>query len=95
MNKEILDKLIQLKPILKDKFGIEEFAIFGSVAKGLANKDSDVDIVILKMNIKKGFALIEVKYFLEKQLNKKVDIGTYASMKTFIKNRIKKDLIHV
>lgn len=95
MNHEIINKLRELKPALKEKYGIEEFAVFGSVAKGLDTADSDVDIAILKMNIKSGFDLIRAKYFLKESLNKEVDIGTFASMKTFIKNRIKKDFIYV
>jgi len=34
MNTVIINKLKELKPILKERYGIEEFAVFGSVAKG-------------------------------------------------------------
>jgi predicted nucleotidyltransferase len=95
MNTQIYNKLKELKPQLKDRFGIEEFAIFGSVAKGTDTKDSDVDIAILKMNLKNGFDVINAQYFLKEQLNRKIDIGSFKSMKTFIKNRIKKDFIYV
>ncbi len=95
MNKEIIDKLRELKPILKERYGIEEFAVFGSVAKGCDTKDSDVDIVILKDNKKSFFLLMEAKKFLEANLDKSIDIGDFYSMKTFIKNRIKKDFIYV
>ena len=37
---EVLKKLRELKPILKEKYGIEEFAIFGSVARDEARRDS-------------------------------------------------------
>jgi len=94
MNTEIINKLTKLKPILK-KYGIEEFAVFGSVAKGNDTKDSDVDIAILKLNLKDAFVLFEAKEFLSKSLGKKVDLGTFNSMKTFVKNRIKKDFIYV
>lgn len=95
MNHEIINQLRELKPILKEKYGIEEFAIFGSVAKGLDTDKSDVDIAVLKLNLKDAFALFEAKEFLSGILKKPVDIGTYNSMKTFIKNRIKKDFIYV
>jgi len=95
MNSEIIHKLRELKPILKEKYGIEEFAVFGSVAKGLDTEKSDVDIAILKMKIKSGFDLIRAKNFLTEVLKKDVDMGTFDSMKTFIKNRIKKDFIYV
>ena len=95
MNKIIIDKLRELKPILQEKYGIEKFAVFGSVAKGTDTAESDVDIAVLEMKIKSGFDLIRAKKFLVKSLNRDVDIGTFNSMKTFIKNRIQKDFIYV
>jgi len=95
MNTIIINKLKTLKPILKERFGIEEFTVFGSVAKGTDTIDSDVDIAILKMNLKSGFDVINAQYYLKEQLNKNIDIGSFKSMKTFIKNRIKKDFIYV
>ncbi len=96
MDKEaLIKKLQELKPLLKAKFGIEEFAVFGSYARDEANKDSDVDIAVLKMKIRSGFDLIRAKYFLKENLHIDVDIGTFNSMKTFIKNKIKKDFIYV
>ena len=93
MNHPIIDKLKDLKPILREKYGIEEFAVFGSVAKGLDTEESDIDIAVLQMNIKSGFDLIRAKNFLIENLNKNVDIGLFNSMKTFIKNRIKNQKI--
>jgi len=95
MNIEIINKLKELKPILKEKYGIEEFAVFGSVAKGTDTESSDIDIAVLKLNLKDAFALIDAKEYISEILQKPVDIGTYRSMKTFIKNRIKKDFIYV
>ena len=95
MNTKIYNQLKELKPILKERFGIEEFAIFGSVAKGTDTKDSDVDIAILKSSIKNPFIRMEAIEYLKNNLNKQIDMGYFHSMKTFIKNRIKKDFIYV
>ena len=95
MNYKIINQLRELKPVLKERYGIEEFAIFGSVAKGVDTDTSDIDIAVLKMKLKSGFDLIRAKEFLKESLNKEVDLGTFASMKTFIKNRIEKDFIYV
>ena len=95
MDTSILKQLKELKPILQEKYGIEEFAIFGSYAKGLNDNESDLDIAVLKMQIKSGLDLIRAQKFLENILQKKVDIGTFSAMKTFVKNRIQKDFIYV
>ena len=95
LNAALINKLKELKPVLLEKYGIEEFAVFGSVAKGTDTAQSDVDIAVLKMQIKSGFDLIRAKNFLREKLQKEVDIGIFKSMKTFIKNRIQKDFVHV
>ena len=92
---ELVIKLKNIKNELREQFGIEEIALFGSYARGEAKDVSDVDIAILEMNLKSGFDIINAKNYLQNYLQKSVDIGTYKSMKTFIKNRIKKDFIYV
>jgi len=95
MNKEIIEKLRGLKPILKERYGIEEFAVFGSMARGDYKEDSDVDIAIIKAKDKDYFKMIDTKYFLEDMLKRKVDMGYYDSIRNIIKKRIDKDLIYV
>ena len=95
MNREIIKKLRKLKPILKEKFGIEEIGVFGSVARGEDTENSDIDIVILKAKKKNYFDLIDIKYILKEYLNKEVDIGYYDSIRPIIRRHIDKDLINV
>jgi predicted nucleotidyltransferase len=95
MNYKIIQQLKELKPVLNEKYGIEEFAVFGSVAKGIDSEDSDIDIAILKMQVKSGFDLLHAKEFLKEKFKKEIDIGIFKSMRTFIKNRIKKDFVYV
>ena len=95
MNKKLIAKLKKLKPILKEKFGIEEIAVFGSVARGEDREDSDIDIAILKSKKKDYFKRIYAKYFLEEELNKKVDLGYFDSIRPIIKKHIIKDMINV
>lgn len=95
MNKALIEKLKELKPTLKERYGIEEFAVFGSVAKGVDTPQSDVDIAVLKLDLKDAFALFEAREFLTRSLSRPVDIGTFHSMKTFVKNRIQKDFVYV
>jgi predicted nucleotidyltransferase len=95
MNNEILAKLRELKPVLREKFGIEEFAVFGSVARGEDTKKSDIDIVVIKSRSKNYFNLIEAKYFLIDNLHKDVDIGYFDSIRPIIRRHIIKDMINV
>jgi len=95
MDITLINKLKEFKSILREKYKTEEFAVFGSVAKGKDTQSSDVDIAILKMQIKSGFDIFRAKEFLKETLNKDVGLGIFNFMKTFIKKRIKKDFIYV
>ncbi len=95
MNVEIYNQLKTLKPILKERFGIEEFALFGSMAKGTDTKDSDIDIAILKSSQKNFLLRMEAIEYLKEIFDRKIDMGYFDSMKTFIKNRIQKEFIYV
>jgi predicted nucleotidyltransferase len=90
-----LSKLKALKDILFEKFGIEEIAIFGSVARDEAREDSDIDIAIMKIKEKNYFKRVQAKYFLEEELKRKVDIGYFDSMRYPIQQEIEKDMIYV
>ena len=59
--------------ILK-KYGIEKAYIFGSYARGEANQQSDVDIMIKKGNLKTLLQLSALAYEIEQILKKQIDI---------------------
>ena len=77
-------------PTLKRR-GVVKAALFGSVARGEANKQSDIDILVQFKKGKSLFDLSGLKIDLEEKLGKKVDIVTYCSIKPRLKNSILKD----
>ncbi len=85
MNRQIINKLKELKPILQEKYGIEEFALFGSMSRDDYHAQSDIDIAILKSSKHDFFLRLEAIEFLKKQMNREVDMGYFDSMKTFNK----------
>jgi len=68
--------LEELKLFVKDyglDFGIERLGVFGSVARGMANGESDVDVVV-KMNAPNLFKLSRMRIELVERLNQHVDL---------------------
>ncbi|MDR1739961.1 MAG: nucleotidyltransferase domain-containing protein [Bacteroidales bacterium] len=65
----------RIKPFAK-KYGVKKVYLFGSYAKGHANKDSDVDLFIEKGKIRTLLELSGFKTDMEKALSKKVDVLT-------------------
>jgi hypothetical protein len=88
-------QLKKLKPVIEREYGVEKFAVFGSQTRNDYTEKSDVDIAIVSMKKKSFDNFMDLKYFLESKLDQKVDLGFYDSMKNFIKNEIKKDMIYV
>jgi predicted nucleotidyltransferase len=95
MKNEIINSLRELKVELSKKFGIEQIVLFGSYARDDATANSDIDIAILKIKKKDYFKRVQAKYFLEEKLNKKVDLGYFDSIRTIIKDQIRKEMIYV
>lgn len=81
------------KKFLQKEFEIDEIILFGSYARDEATEKSDVDILIEAKN--KNFdKKFDLKEFLEKEFNKKVDLAYIDSVRPFIMHFIKEELIY-
>ena len=91
--KDILDLLIQNKSKLKNSYGLKSIALFGSFAREEATNKSNIDILV---DITPSFQnLYNLKLELEKLLKNRVDLVTQNSLRSYIKEKIKKDLVYV
>lgn len=86
----IEDIIIKSKPILK-KYKIKEAFIFGSYAKNMAKKDSDIDFLITPPS---NFTLVDM-YSLEEELKnifkKNIDLVSNNSYTRDMDKEISKD----
>lgn len=96
INKEqIIALLKEYKKKQAIKFGVIKMGVFGSVARGTVNKDSDIDIVV-EINKRNLLNRIGLKMSLEDYLGMPVDIVTYREdLSPLLKERISKDVIYV
>ena len=76
----ILKKLREELPHLLEQYGVEKIAIYGSYAKGLPRKKSDVDILV-HLARPLGLDFIALTCHLEKLLRKRVDLATFETLK--------------
>ncbi|WP_457572389.1 nucleotidyltransferase family protein [Desulfovulcanus sp.] len=92
---DVLDKLRKYKETHQEKFRFTRIGIFGSVARGTASEDSDIDIVI-ELKEPDLFFLGAIKTDLEVLFGRKVDIiRMRKKMNHFLRERIEKDAIYV
>ncbi len=69
--------------------GVKRAAIFGSFARGEAQKNSDIDLLIeFKGKNKSLFDLVALKLKLEEKLGRHVDVVTYNSLHPLLRARI-------
>jgi predicted nucleotidyltransferase len=74
-----------IKAVLKLDGRVEEAWIFGSVARGQARTDSDIDIMV-EFNKKKKYSffdLADIAYRIEQKINRKVDLVEKGYLKSF------------
>ncbi|MBE0426514.1 MAG: nucleotidyltransferase domain-containing protein [Nitrospirae bacterium] len=72
-------------PSLRENFGVERIILFGSFAKGVQKKKSDIDILV---DLRKplGLEFVSLADRLEEILGRKVDIATYDHYKRSFHN---------
>ena len=88
MTVESIQKEISL--ILKRQ-GVNKAAVFGSMARGEAKKDSDIDLLVNFEEGKSLFDLVGLKLELEEKLKRRVDILTYNGLNPKLKDGILKE----
>jgi len=92
-NKDLKKKLRKLKPILEKNYKVKSIGLFGSFARNEANEDSDIDILVeFSENI--GWEFIDLKKFLEENLDREVDLVTIEALKPELKEDILRDVIY-
>jgi len=85
------EKLEEIKDIIVKvlkKHNVKRAAIFGSIARGEATEESDIDIVIEFEGRKSLLDLVDLKLELQELLGKKVDVITYNSINPLLKEQI-------
>ena len=92
-NKELKKKLKKLKPILEKNYKVKTIGLFGSFAKNKANEDSDVDILV-QFSEDIGWEFVDLKQFLEENLEREVDLVTVEALKPELKEEILRDVIY-
>ena len=87
----VLEELFKVRATLRS-FGVRRIAVFGSVARNTARADSDIDIVV---NIPRGQITLEnffgLQDFLNDHFQRKVDVITESSIKTFARDLVMRD----
>ena len=96
MNRQkVMQILHEALPGIKECFGVQDLAIFGSVARDEAGPNSDVDVLVTFDGRTRFRAFMGLQFELEAILGAKVDLVTLKAMKPALRPHITQDLLHV
>jgi uncharacterized protein len=77
-----------------EALGVQRLFIVGSVARGEANLQSDIDFIV-ELNNYTFRNFMGLKFALETWLNVPVDLSTFESLKPLLRQEVEKDLRRV
>jgi predicted nucleotidyltransferase len=95
IREEAMKILQKALPGLKERYGVQDLALFGSVARNEARPESDVDVLVTFEGRTHFRAFMGLQFELEDILGAKVDLVTPKALKPLARSSVEKDLIHV
>jgi len=89
---DVLAKIASQRGSL-DRFHVKTLAVFGSVARGEARAESDVDLLV-EFSIPVGlFEFVRLRRFLEALLGARVDLVTPGALKPQLRQAILQEAV--
>jgi predicted nucleotidyltransferase len=75
---DIIDKVKIYKELVKTSFpiNIEQFYLFGSYAKGIPHKDSDIDVALIVEHLDENYNFLEIEpqlWRLKRQVDYRIE----------------------
>lgn len=92
---EVLKVLRAHKPILAQRFGVSNLALFGSVARNEMSEDGDIDILIQFDRPATSKAYFGVQFYLEDLLGHPVDLVTDKALRMELRSYVEQEVIDV
>jgi len=96
MNREqTLVLLSQHKPVLAERFGVLRLALFGSMARGTARPDSDVDVLVAFDGPATSKRYFGVQFYLQDLLGRDVDLVTEDALRSRLRPFVERDVVAI
>jgi len=96
VNIEDIKKIINKhKVVLTEQYKVKSIGIFGSYARGLSDKESDIDILVEFSETPDIFEFIKLEEYLTQILGIKVDLVTKKALKPSLREEILKETVYL
>lgn len=90
-----LELLAQSKPVLADRFGVTDLALFGSTVRESARGDSDLDVLVDFDGPATSERYFGVMFYLEDLFGCPVDLVSEKALRPELRPFIEKEAVHV
>ncbi len=90
-----LELLAQSKPILSERYGVTDLALFGSTARDAAGSESDLDILVAFDGPATSARYFGVLFYLEDLFGAPIDLVTDKALRPELRPHIEKEAVHV
>jgi uncharacterized protein len=94
MTTELRNLSEQVVPTLR-RFGVVRAGVFGSVVRGEARPESDLDLLVEFEQGRTLFDLVELKDELSRVLGRRADVLTYGSLHPLLRDRVLRDEVAI
>lgn len=78
---------------LAEDAGYRSLAVFGSVARGEATKDSDIDLLVETPEGTSSFGFIKFKQLIEQVLGRQIDLVDYGGLKPKLDDDMRREAV--
>ena len=95
MERETVLSLLKTRRPELEKLGIRRLALFGSLARGEARPDSDIDLLAEFTSPLTFDRYIQAKFYFEDLLNRPVDLVIPDTLKPRVRPEVEKEAIYV
>lgn len=94
-SEQLISRLHEHGPALREKFGVRRLRVFGSLARGSAGPDSDVDVLVDFQAPASAKRFYGLQFSLEDLLGRSVDLVTEKALREEFRPIIEADAISI
>ena len=92
---EMLEMLRAHRPVLAERFGVADLALFGSYARDEATDRSDVDILV-RFDVPPNWrTFFGAQFYLEDLLQRPVELATREDVRTEMRPHVEREAVDV
>jgi len=92
---EVLERIRGRWDEIRQRFDVEDLAVFGSVARDEAGPDSDVDVLVRFSGPATFDGFMDLKFYLEDLVGLRVDLVTQKALRRELRPKVEREAVHV